>query len=52
MWETLSYLDKLRVLASQSTVMVELLAEDTGLVEMIRRGDSKSECLAYINENF
>lgn len=44
--------EKLLALAAESTVMVELLAEDATLIGMIRSGKSHAECLAYINENY
>lgn len=52
MWDQLSLNNKLRVLAGESTVMVELLAEDEGLLNLLRDGASKEEALTHINENF
>lgn len=52
MWENASYRVKLLILQAESTVMIELLLEDTALVQMIKRGDSKADCLNYINENW
>ena len=43
---------ELQILASETTVMVELLAEDAELIGMIRRGESHEACLTYINENY
>lgn len=52
MWEGESYTTKMLILEGESTVMVSMLAENATLVAMVKRGDSKADCLNYINENW
>lgn len=52
MWDELSNNTKLNILAGESTVEISLLGGDRGLRQMIQRGASLDECLAYINENW
>jgi len=52
MWEGATYQIKLRILEAESTVMIDLLLEDSTLVVMVKRGDSHEACLAYVNENW
>jgi len=49
MWETLNLTVKLNVLASTSTIMIELLADDEGLIKLIRDGATSAQCYTYIN---
>lgn len=52
MWEGESFSFKMRTLEAESTVLVGLLVENATLVQMVKRGDSKEDCLNYINENW
>lgn len=52
MWDQLSIQTKILALAGESTVMEELLVDDTCLMNLIRSGCSFDECLAHINQNF
>lgn len=51
-WNKLSIRTKANILAGETTVMVSLLAECEELVEALKNGSSKEECLKIINDNF
>ena len=44
--------EKLLILSGESTVPVEFLAEDKGLIALIKSGKSQQDCLDYINESY
>ena len=44
--------EKLLVLSGESTVPVQLLAEDKGLLTLIKSGVTQEDCLDYINESY
>jgi hypothetical protein len=52
MWEGESVRTKFLILEGESLVMLSLLVEDSTLVSMVKRGESKAACLNYINENW
>lgn len=52
MWDGLSVRAKLILLEGATTVPKELLAENSALVAMLKRGDSEAACLAFVNENW
>jgi hypothetical protein len=51
-WERLKGVTKINVLSGESTVEPDLLCECELLIEAIKQGKSKEECLQIINENF
>ena len=51
-WNKLSIRTKANILAGETTVMVSLLAECEELVEALKNGSSKEECLKIINDTF
>jgi hypothetical protein len=48
----LSLFEKLLVLSGETTVPVELLAEDAGVITLIRASKSQDELVEYVNENY
>ena len=48
----LNLFEKLLVLAGESTVDVNLLATDEGLIALIRSGMGQEACLEYVNNNY
>ena len=52
LWQELSFQTRLNILSGESTVSMGLLAENEELMRMVIRGDSKENCLDFINENW
>lgn len=50
--KTIDVFEELQALSGESTVMVELLAEDADLVRMLKEGRTREECLNYVNTNY
>ena len=51
-WKKLNPNMRLSILAGESTVDSSLLREDETRMAMIKRGESKENCLKYINDNY
>lgn len=52
MWDGETFDTKMFILESETTVMHWLLRENAALVKMVKRGDSKQDCLNFVNENW
>jgi hypothetical protein len=44
--------EKLLILSGETTIDLNLLAEDLGLITLIKSGVGQEACLEYLNENY
>ena len=48
----LNLFEKLLVLSGESTIDLNLLAEDLGLITLIKSGVGQEACLEYLDNNY